>query len=125
MRIYKKFIKLFIVGIYFMANDGCANQNIFNITPEQQLQVKASPFNFVMKDSSSKKLRVYLYAEDEQSEKRRYFSCSDGVVDERQTVVKKGHYYLYLYDLQAKKFLPTRTRVFSDFHNVTMNVEGG
>lgn len=26
--------------------------------------------------------------------------------------------------MEAKKFLPTRTHVFSDFHNVTMNVEG-
>ncbi|CAM4419565.1 MAG: hypothetical protein LEGION0403_FIIPPAGN_02144 [Legionella sp.] len=43
---------------------------------------------------------------------------------EYETIAKIGRYYLYLYDINAQKFLPTRTAVFHDFNNLTMNTDG-
>lgn len=123
---YKKIAIGFVASIFFIvANcyaDSFSMQNSFIISPDLQTKIKDSPFNLLIKGHNGKKFKAYLYAEDGHSENWKQTHCLNG--DEYETRVKIGHFYLYLYDLQTKKFLPIRKHVFPDFRRAVMNMEG-
>lgn len=126
MIICKKAAFIFFLCVFFSVPDNYANnsltQKTFIVTPELQKKIKRSPFRLTIKGNNGKKFRVYLYAENESSEKWKETACSGG--REYEIIAKIGRYYLYLYDINAHKFLPTRTAVFYDFNNLTMNTDG-
>lgn len=127
MIMYKKVIAVFVVIVSFITNNSSAgtflSQNNFIITPEFQAHIKISPFNLIITEQNGKKFKVYLYAEDERSERDEYYPCFE--IEKRERNTKMGHYYLYLYDLQLQKFLPTRTPVFSAYDNdIRLNTQG-
>ncbi|CAM4419613.1 MAG: hypothetical protein LEGION0403_FIIPPAGN_02145 [Legionella sp.] len=82
MTTYKKATFIFFLCIFFAVRDNYANnsltQNIFIVTPELQKKIKNSPFRLTIQGHNGEKFRVYLYAENERSEKWKETACSGG-----------------------------------------------
>ncbi len=85
--------------------------------------IKKTSFKVKLQNGDGKFLTAYMYASDERIESiEPHYSCRGEKIP--ASVSRVGHYYIYLYDEKKGSFLPTRTKVFSDFHELRFNVEG-
>jgi hypothetical protein len=120
--------KIFTCLIFIIFATTIANANIENnvehffVNKKLKEQILLSPFKLSLHQKDGKEIIAYLFAEDEQSEPFEDLSCVDS--EERKTILKSGHYYIYLRDKATDIFLPFRTPIFTDFSKVNMNVQG-
>lgn len=92
------------------------------ISEELKEKILRSTLKANLQTTEGKKFVAYLYAVDERIEVIKNSSCITG--KEYTTESKLGHYYIYLYDVESKSFLPYRTRVLEDFDELRFNAEG-
>lgn len=72
-----------------------------------------------MRSKEGKKLIAYLYAQNEHLESVSRRVCgTEKIVHMNQTT---GDYYLYLYDVSADNFFPTRTKVMTNYYSIDIN----
>ena len=91
------------------------------INPKLKEKILDSSLNANLETDDRKKIRAYIYAEDEKRELRYRYSCLTGA--KIYELNKTGHFYIYLYDVGSQNFIGKRTKVF-DGREITLNIEG-
>lgn len=120
--------KNFVYVLYFlsMLNYAYAKENLdiekFTINTQMKKQIMNSPFKASLRRGDGEKFIAYLYAENEESEPHEYSSCVDGEL--KKTILKKGYYYIYLYEINTDSFMPERISILKDFQKLDMNTQG-
>ena len=117
---------VFCVGAFFVLCDVNSASNLgvekISITQQMKEHIMQSPFKATLQRSDGKKIVAYLYADDEQTDVMDYYSCIDG--EPKHSAIKTGHFYIYLYDVNASSFLQTRKEIFHGFDGVRLNGQG-
>lgn len=125
MFLIKSKVIVFILSLFFIMKiihaDDTARKEQFVLSKQLKESIMSSPFKVSLRRSDGKKIIAYLHAEDEKNESEEYSSC-DG--EEYKTIAKKGHYYIYLYDISTDKFFPNRMAVFYNYDGIKMNTQG-
>lgn len=92
------------------------------ITPKMEDSILATQFKANLRTNNGEQFTVYLYAQDEERKEKDSYSRITG--EEYHTISKKGHFYIYLYDVKNKSFSNYRTKIFSGFSETRFNDEG-
>ena len=123
--ITKNKIIILVLSFLCIFQNGYADENNGNEQVEINKQLKKQLLNSKYKTdlyrNDGKKFLLYLYAEDEKKTIEEHISCSG---KEYKTIVRRGHYYIYVYDVSSNRFFPNKIAVFKDTDEITMDVEG-
>jgi hypothetical protein len=94
----------------------------FIVNAKLKKQILLSSFKLLLHRKDGKEVTAYLFAEDEKKWPHTKGYC-DGYT-EQKTLVKSGHYYIYLYDANADTFSPYRTAIFKDYKITRLSTKG-
>ena len=105
------------------ADDEKIHTEQITINPQMKEQILKSPFKAILKTKKGGRFMAYLFAEDEKRERDEQQSCENG--DLRSNVVRVGNYFIYLYDINKKSFLPYKTLILKNHPKMRFNEQGG
>lgn len=116
----------FIICTLLIVTSTYSKNNIATeqITISHQLkeQILQSPFKALLKTKDGHQFMAYLFAEDEKKIRDEPYPGITG--DLRSSVRRKGHYFVYLYDLSHDSFLPYKTPILRDSKALNFNTQG-
>lgn len=119
-----KYIYLISVALFMSSNYLWGSSVKIKYTMNQVMQEKIlkSPLKALLHRNDGKKIIAYLYADDEKTKETECNARMDG--SSYTTTSKKGHFKIYLYDIELGIFLPIITPIFKYLDETTFNVEG-
>ena len=123
----KKQIMWIIVLTMFILTGSYSKNNTnteqITISTQMKEQILRSPFKAMLKTKDGNQFIAYLFAEDEKKE-RAHYNSRYGEGNLRSWIIREGHYFIYLYDVNNKSFLPYKTPILKDFGKLIFNNEG-
>ena len=116
----------FIIFALLVLTNSYSKNNIgteqITISPQLKEQILRSPFKALLKTTDGHQFMAYLFAEDEKKIRGDLYTGITG--DLFSSVRRKGHYFIYLYDLSHDSFLPYKTPFLKDYEEMYFNTEG-